>query len=117
MTKPNLDPKKYEERADGQGFIHRNLDEVDEAINVATDGPIDDTISSRMLRWKDNTVPEPNKLKHLFGRFMCWWLGSIQTDHDILANIGDHERAEDEIKRTTKVLKVEGINIQDKDNK
>lgn len=104
-----IDVKKLKTAALRQGYLRREADELDEAVNVLTDGPIDDTISSRMQRWKDGSVPHPNKAKHLAGRFMCWWLGLIQKDHDVRANVGDLARAQAEEARNRKTLREHGV--------
>lgn len=103
-----IDAEKFENQARHQSFIHRALGAFDVLLNVWTGGATDDTISSRMQRWKDGTVPHPNAVKRTVGRFMCWWLGKIQKDHDIKANAGDLARAEDEEKRTRQTLQDSG---------
>ena len=103
-----VDAGKQEKQRLKQGYVRRDLDEIDELGNVITDGPLDDTISSRMQRWKIGNVPHPTKFKRLLGRLMCWWLGDIQKDHDIKANAGDLASAEAEEKRTKSTLEKSG---------
>lgn len=104
-----IDVKKLRASALKQGYLRRDADELDEAVNVLTDGPIDDTISSRMQRWKDGTVPHPNRAKKAAGRLMCWLLGLIQKGHDIKANVGDLSRAQAEEERNRKTLEEHGV--------
>lgn len=108
-----IDVKKLAAAALKQSYLRRDADELDEAVNVLTDGPIDDTISSRMQRWKDGTIPHPNRAKRAVGRFMCWCLGLIQRDHDVKANVGDLARAQAEEERNKKTLEGHGVNPDD----
>jgi len=103
-----VDAGQFGQQAKKQGYIHRTLVGLDQFINVATGGAADDTISSRMQRWRINNVPKPNAAKRIFGTFMCGWLGIIQTDHDVKANAGDLGRAEAEELRTKKTLEESG---------
>ena len=107
---PDINVPKLEQQAKDQGYLRRDEDELDEAFNVVADGALDDTISSRMQRWKIGGVPHPNKVKKVVGRFMCWWLGLIQKQHDVKANVGDLERAKLEEQRTEKTLEDSGVN-------
>jgi hypothetical protein len=104
-----MDIKKLEQAATHQGYLRRIAVVIDKALNVVTLGAPDDTISSRMERWKLGDVPHPNAVKKIAGQFMCWWLGKIQPDHDIRANAGDLGRAEAEERRTRKTLKDAGV--------
>jgi len=108
MPDKPVNVKVYERRAAGQHYVHRVLGQFDVFINTVTGGAADDTISSRMQRWKIGDVPNSNSAKKAFGKFMCWWLGKIQHEHDVKANAGDLERAEAEEKRTDKTLKDSG---------
>ena len=100
----SIDVAKFENQARHQSWIHRSLGSLDVFLNVLSGGATDDTISSRMQRWKTGQVPHPNAIKKTVGRFMCWWLGKIQAHHDIKANAGDLARAEDEEVRARKTL-------------
>lgn len=106
---PEINVPKYEARAVKQGYIHRTLGQLDVFLNVLAGGAPDDTISSRMQRWKINDIPNPNKTKQLVGKSMCWWLGKIQKNHDLLANAGDLGRAKAEEARTQDTLKDSGV--------
>lgn len=108
MSEP-IDADQFARQAAGQGYLHRALVGFDQWVNVLTFGAPDDTISSRMQRWKDGTVPRPGGFKRAFGRFMCGWLGKIQKAHDLKANAGDWERAELEENRTERTLKSSGV--------
>lgn len=108
-----VDPKKTETDALKQGTVHRDLVEFDEGINVATLGPIDDTISSRALRWKLGLVPHPNILKKWAGSALCAFLGVIQKKHDLRAQFGDYARAKAEEERTKKVIEASGLEPDD----
>lgn len=109
-----IDAGKFEERARRQPFWNRALGSLDVTINVWTGGATDDTISSRMQRWKIDDVPKPNVAKRTVGRFMCWWLGKLQKDHDVKANAGDLARAEDEVVRTKRTLSKSGaVDVRD----
>ena len=103
-----VDAGKQEKSALKQGYVHRALGQFDVFLNVLAGGAADDTISSRMQRWRINDVPKPNAAKRIFGTFMCGWLGIIQTDHDVKANAGDLGRAEAEELRTKKTLEESG---------
>jgi hypothetical protein len=99
-----IDPVVVARHALHQKYIRRNLDELDEGVNVLTGAQLDETISSRVLRWKLNLVPHPNIFKQKFGSAMCWILGDIQPDHDLRANIGDRARAQAEIQRADQAI-------------
>lgn len=73
-------------------YLHNVLVGADQEANIITGGAPDDTISSRSYR----AAQRGNR----FGRFMNWWLGKIQKNHGALANEGDKQRAEEELKRT-----------------
>src|SRR5574337_1956911 len=99
-----VDAEKFGERARRQPYWRRALGAFDVALNVWAGGAPDDTISSRMQRWKLDDVPRPNKFKRTAGRAMCWALGKLQDEHDVKANAGDLARAQDEVDRTKRTL-------------
>ena len=72
-------------------YIHNSLVALDQFVNVVTGGLPDETISARSQRAADRG--------NWFGKFMCWWLGKIQTDHGHKAEQGDLARAE-EVEKT-----------------
>jgi hypothetical protein len=109
VDKPK-DTETYARSALKQGYIRRLLDQADMSINVASGGPMDDTISSRLLRWKLGTVPKPYWWKKSIGWFGCGALGFIQKWHDTKALAGDIGRARSEIKRNEETLVKGGSN-------
>ncbi|HLI02751.1 MAG TPA: hypothetical protein VFC10_07380 [Terriglobia bacterium] len=104
----SVDAARYEAQAVRQPYWRRALGQLDVFINVLAGGAPDDTISSRMQRWKIGDVPKPNSAKRAVGSFMCWWLGKLQKDHDVKANAGDLGRAEAEESRTRRTLEKSG---------
>lgn len=104
-----IDARKQESQALAQPYWRRALTAFDVMVNVWTGGAPDDTISSRMQRWKTDDVPRPNKAKKAVGKFMCGWLGLLQKDHDLKANAGDLGRAKSEEQRTTRTLEKSGL--------
>lgn len=104
----SVDAGKFAQSALKQRYWHRALGQFDVFLNVLAGGAPDDTISSRMQRWKIDAVPKPNAAKRAVGTFMCGWLGWLQKDHDIKANAGDLGRAEAEEKRTRSTLEKSG---------
>lgn len=100
----SVDAGRQEQSALKQPWWRRSLTAFDVMVNVWTGGAPDDTISSRMQRWKTDDIPHPNGAKRVVGKFMCGWLGWLQKDHDIKANAGDLGRAEAEETRTRRTL-------------
>lgn len=107
--KDGINPKRIEMKANHQGVIHHELVVADEFINGATLGPLDDTISSRMYRWKIGMVPKPYFWKRWVGSGMCAFLNLFQRNHGFKANIGDHGRAVAEEDRTKRTLEKSGL--------
>lgn len=104
-----INAKVTGQQALAQPYWRRSLTAFDVMVNVWTGGAPDDTISSRMQRWKTDDVPKPNQAKRTVGKFMCGWLGWLQRNHDLKANAGDLARAEAEETRTTRTLEKSGI--------
>lgn len=107
---PSISYTKYAEQAARHAYPSRVLVAVDQMLNVVSGGSLDDTISSRMQRWQSR-AQDSNPIKRAAGKFMCGWLGLIQKHHDVLANIGDRERAEAELARTTTTLQDSGVRL------
>lgn len=105
-----IDVPELESASARQSWARRTLVTFDQFLNAAAGGAPDDTISSRMQRWKIGDAPKPNKAKKIVGSFMCKWLGLIQMDHDVKANVGDMERARLEEQRTERTLEDSGVN-------
>jgi len=75
------------ERAEKEGWMHRDLVALDQFCNVAfLRGLPDETMSSHFQRMAD----EGNE----FGKMMCAWLSVIQARHGMKAEAGDLGRAE-----------------------
>jgi hypothetical protein len=88
MSETPLTPEQVaaaEANASHEGYLHRLLVGLDQFVNVAFDGKLDETISSRSQQLAEQGNP--------FGKFMCWWLGKLQKDHGQLAEAGDLARA------------------------
>lgn len=79
-----------EAKALKENFAVRDAVAFDELVNVLTDGPPDETVSSRMGRW----AKEDSGLKRDIGVAVSKALGLIQPDHDVKAQAGDVARAE-----------------------
>lgn len=77
-------------------YLERVMTGVDDFLNSATGGPLDDTISARAAR----AAAKGNE----FAKLLNWGLGEIQKNHGPLANAGDLERAQEEVARTTEFL-------------
>lgn len=109
-----VNAETFKANARRQPYWRRALGALDVLLNVWGGGAPDDTISSRMQRWKLDDVPNPNVAKRTVGRFMCWGLGKLQDEHDVKANAGDLARAEDEVARTKRTLRKSGAtNVRD----
>ncbi len=105
-----IDVSAYTKRALAERYFHRIWVGFDQFVNVLGGGSPDDTISSRMQRWQLKAL-DPNPVKRAIGKGMCTWLGWIQKNHDILANIGDRARAQAEERRTSETLAASGVQV------
>lgn len=77
------------------GYIVRNLIAVDTALNVASDGYEDETISSRAARYATMTpTTKLQQVQHDYGVLMSHFLDVFQTDHGSKAEAGDYADAE-----------------------
>jgi hypothetical protein len=74
-------------RAEREGWIHRDLVSIDQAMNVVfLRGLPDETMSSHFQRLADSG--------NEFGKVMSAWLDVIQARHGQKAQSGDEARAE-----------------------
>jgi hypothetical protein len=69
-----------------EGYVHRVLVALDQFGNVVLGGNPDETISARSARAAERG--------NWLGKFMCWWLDKLQSNHGEKAECGDFERAE-----------------------
>src|SRR5690242_15507763 len=86
-----LTPEQTEaaaERASNEGYIHRDLDEVDVGVNVLTGGQNGMTLSTR---WGIDALKK--KGNHWLAKIGCRILNLFQRNHDAKAAAGDLERA------------------------
>lgn len=75
-----------------ESYPHRLLVDADIAIDEAADGPMDETISSRMSRWSRMTG-----WRKRVGGAMCKFLNVFQRNHGPRAEVGDIVRAKHEL--------------------
>ncbi len=73
-----------------QSWFHRDAVAFDQMVNTFTDGPPDETISSRMARW----ATEDRGFKRAFGSAVCASLDKIEPDHGAKAEVADMVRGE-----------------------
>lgn len=92
MTKTGITPLTPAETAaseagtaKGEGYIHRNLEEIDVELNVATGGIQDETISSRDAR----AAVKGNKAAIILAKLLDFF----QKNHGAHAVAADEERA------------------------
>ena len=79
--------KYFEARALKEGWAHRDLVALDQALNVVFfRGLPDETMSAHFQRMAD--------AGHWFGKAMCAWLDVLQKRHGQKAQAGDLARAE-----------------------
>jgi len=80
-----------------EGYLHRDIVEVDIAANVILlKGQPDETISSHAARADEEG--------HRWGRWVSGFLNLFQPDHGIKAQAGDTQRAENVIQLEKKEL-------------
>jgi hypothetical protein len=87
-----------EARAEHEGYLHRLLVGLDQFVNVAFGGKLDETISAHSQQLAQEGNP--------FGKFMSWWLAKIQPDHGELAEAGDLARATAQMELEQRLLNV-----------
>lgn len=85
LTQAEIDVIKA--RALKEGWAHRDLVALDQALNVVfLDGLPDETMSSHFQRMADEG--------QWFGKAMCAWLDVIEARHGQKAQVADEARAE-----------------------
>jgi hypothetical protein len=77
--------EQQEQQTAKEGYLHRVLVALDQFGNVVFGGDPDETISSRSARAAERG--------DWLGKFMCWWLDKLQSNHGEKAECGDLERA------------------------
>lgn len=77
--------EQQEQQTAKEGYVHRVLVALDQFANVLFGGDPDETISSRSARAAQRG--------DWLGKFMCWWLDNLQSNHGEKAECGDLERA------------------------
>lgn len=77
--------ERQEQETAREGYVHRVLVALDQFANVISGGDPDETISSRSARAAERG--------DWLGKFLCWWLDKLQSNHGEKAECGDLERA------------------------
>lgn len=77
--------EQQEQQTAKERYVHRVLVTLDQFVNVVFGGDPDETISSRSARAAERG--------DWLGKFMCWWLDKLQSNHGEKAECGDLERA------------------------
>lgn len=114
MAQQSIDVAKYAKRAQAEGYFRRLFVGFDQFLNVLGGGSLDETISSRMQRWQLRAFGH-GRAKRAIGKGMCAWLGWIQKNHDVLANIGDRARAQAEEQRADRILSASGVQLPEEE--
>lgn len=77
--------EQQEHQTAKERYVHRVLVALDQFGNVVFGGDPDETISARSARAAERG--------NWLGKFMCWWLDKLQSNHGEKAECGDWERA------------------------